>query len=228
MTANHAFKKSNKILVAAVLIVVIVAAAFIGVYYFAPPNQQAQKPAVVTNFSEGAWANFSLTIYNANGTLASIGRMAASSYSGTINGSDCWVYIENTTYTSSDGSIVTDVVTDYLTKSTYATLRKTEVVTSNGVVIYDESFSPQDDGFMDTIATVRNFTVTGTDESVTVPAGTFSTTMRQGQITYASDPTTYDLTSWTSSQVSAWGVVKYQFHVGGVLFSEYLLESYGR
>jgi hypothetical protein len=218
--------KSTKIL-AVVLLAVIAVAAFIGVYYFVLPNQQAQKPTVVTNFSDGAWANFSLSIYNANGTLASIGRMAARSSSGTINGSDCWVYIENTTYTSSDGSIVTDAVTDYLDKSTYATLKKTEVVTSNGAVIYDQSFSPQDAGFIDTIATVRNFTVTGTGESVTVPAGTFSATVRQGQITYASDPTTYDFTSWTSSQVSGWGVVKYQFHVGGALFSEYLLDSYG-
>lgn len=227
MAGNHAFKKSNKILVAAVLIAVIAIAAFIGVYYVVLPNQQAQKPAVVTNFSDGAWANFSLSIYNANGTLASIGKMMVCSYSGTINGSNCWVYIENTTYANLDGSTVTDVVTDYLDKSTYATLHKTEVVTSNGAVIYDQSFSPQDAGFIDTIATVRNFTITGTDESMTVPAGTFSTTVRQGQITYASDPTTYDLTSWTSRQVPAWGVVKYQFHVGGALFSEYLLESYG-
>jgi hypothetical protein len=189
MDGNQSVKrKSNKILIAAVLIAVIVVAAFVGIYYFVLPNQQAQKPAVVTNFSDGAWANFSLSIYNANGTLASIGRMATRSYSGTINGSNCWVYMENTTYASSDGSIVTDVVTDYLDKSTYATLHKTEVVTSNGAVIYDQSFSPQDAGFMDTIATVGNFTITGTDQSVTVPAGTFITTMRQGQITYAATP----------------------------------------
>jgi hypothetical protein len=91
MDGNHSFKKANKLLIAAVFIAVIAITAFTGVYYFVLPNQQVQKPVVITNFSDGAWANFSLSIYNANGTIASIGRMAACSYSGTINGSNCWV-----------------------------------------------------------------------------------------------------------------------------------------
>ncbi|NLF87489.1 hypothetical protein GX563_01550 [Candidatus Bathyarchaeota archaeon] len=218
-------KTSNKILLAAVLVVIIVAAVSVTAYYCLP--RETPNPEVVTYFGEGAWANFTLSIYNADGTVASSGNMLACAYSGTYGGSDCWIYVENTTYIGSDGSIVSDVVTDYLDKSSYSTLHKTEVVTSDGAEIYNEAFSPGEAGFMDTIATVRNFTVTATDKSVTVPAGTFSTTERQGSITYASDPTTYDFSSWTSSTVPAWGVVKYQFHLGGVLFSEYLLESYG-
>jgi hypothetical protein len=218
-------KKSNKILLAAVLIIVIVAAVSVTAYYCLP--SQTPEPDVVTNFSDGAWANFSLSIYDSNGAVASSGNMLACAYSGTCDGSDCWVYVENTTYTNSDGSIVTDVVTDYLDKSSYSSLHKTEVVTSDGVMIYDEAFNPGEAGFMDTIATVRNFTITATDKSVMVPAGTFSTTERQGPITYASDPTTYEFTSWTSADVPTWGVVKYQFRLGGVLFSEYLLTDYG-
>jgi hypothetical protein len=218
-------KKSNKILLAAVLIVIIVAAVSVTAYYCLP--RETLEHDVVTNFSDGAWANFSLSVYDANGAVSSSGNMLACAYSGTYNGVECWVYIENTTYTGSDSSIVSDVVTDYLDKSSYSTLHKTEVVTSDGVEIYNEAFSPGEAGFMDTIATVRNFTVTATDKSVTVPAGTFSTTERQGPITYASDPTTYDFSSWTSADVPTWGVVKYQFHLSGALYSEYLLESYG-
>jgi len=217
--------KSSKILLAVALVVIVLVAVSVTAYYCLP--REKPNPDAVTNFSDGAWANFSLSIYDTDGAVASSGNMMAYAYSGTYNGVDCWVYVENTTYTGSDGSIVTDVVTDYLDKSSYSTLHKAEVVTSDGVEIYNEAFSPGEAGFMDTIATVRNFTVTATDKSVTVPAGTFSTTERQGPITYASDPTTYDFSSWTSPNVPAWGVVKYQFRLGGVLFSEYLLESYG-
>jgi hypothetical protein len=217
--------KSNKIMLAAVLLVIVIAAVSVTAYYYHP--RETPNPDAVTNFSDGAWANFSLSIYDTNGAVASSGNMLACAYSGTYDGVDCWVYVENTTYTGSDGSIVTDIVTDYLDKSSYSTLHKTEVVTSDGVEIYNEAFSPEEAGFMDTIATVRNFTVTATDKSVTVPAGTFSTTERQGPITYANDPTTYEFTSWTSVDVPTWGVVKYQFRLGGVLFSEYLLTNYG-
>jgi hypothetical protein len=48
------------------------------------------------------------------------------------------------------------MVTDYLYKSTYGTRHKTERVTSNCEVLYDEAFSPGDTVFMDTIGTVRN------------------------------------------------------------------------
>ncbi|HSV49481.1 MAG TPA: hypothetical protein VLH35_04120 [Candidatus Acidoferrales bacterium] len=220
-------KKSKKLLIAAVLLIVIVAAVSVGVYYYLP-NQTAPKPDAVTNFSDGAWANYNLTIYNATGTIASNGTMMVYTYAGTYNGTNCWVYVENVTYTSSSGATIVDVVTDYIDKTTYATLHSTQQTTSDGTVMYDKALSPGDAGFMDVIATVRNMTVTATDKSVTVLAGTFSTTERQGTLTYPSDPNTvYDLTSWASTQVPTWGIVKYQFHVGGVLSSEYLLVSYG-
>jgi hypothetical protein len=222
-------KKSNKPILLAVCLAVIVVAAVVSVYYFGLPSQPSEEPQgrVVTNFSDGAWANYSLTIYNQNGTVVSMGNMMAYANSGTYEGADCWVYVENVTYTSSEDTAVTDTVTSYLNKSTFAALHQTEQITSDGVVTYDEAFDSGDEGFMDTLAIVRNMTVTATDKSVTVPAGTFSTTQRQGTLTYPSDPTTYDLTSWASTEVPTWGMVKYEFRVGGVLFSEYLLEAYG-
>jgi hypothetical protein len=218
-------KLRNKILIAAALIITIIVVVSVAAFYCLP--SQTPKPDAVTNFHEGAWANYSLSIFNSNGTVASTGNMMASTNKGTYDGKECWVYSENVSYTSTDGVAISDVITYYLDTSTYATLHQTETVTNNGEVAYDVSFNPGDAGFMDTIAIVQNMTVTVTGKSVTVPAGTFSTTQREGPITYASEGTTYDVTSWASTDVPTWGIVKYQFYLGGVLFSEYLLTSYG-
>jgi hypothetical protein len=218
-------KKLNKLLIAAVLAIIIIAVLSVTAYYCLPT--QTPKPTVVTNFHEGAWANYSLSIFNSNGTVASNGNMMATTNQGTYNGKDCWVYVENVSYTSTDGTAIGDVITYYLDTSTYATLHQTETVTTNGAVAYDAAFNPGDAGFMDTIAIVRNMTVTVTGKTVTVPAGTFSTTQREGPITYASEATTYDVTSWASTDVPTWGIVKYQFYLDENLFSEYQLTNYG-
>lgn len=217
--------KINKLLIAVIAIIIIVATVSVTAYYCLP--SQASKPDAVTNFHDGAWANYSLSIFSSNGTVASQGNMLASTAQGTYDGKECWIYKENVTYTSTDGAAISDVITYYLDKSTYATLHQTETVTSNGEVAYDAAFNPGDAGFMDTIAIVRNMTVTVTEKSVTVPAGTFSTTQREGPITYASEARTYDVTSWASTDVPTWGIVKYQFYLDGSLFSEYLLTNYG-
>jgi hypothetical protein len=219
-------KKSNKFLIIAVLVIVIVAVVSVSAYYCLP-TQTTPKTDVVTNFRDGAWANYSLSIYNVDGTVKSSGNMMATTTSGSYGGKDCWVYVETVSYTSTDNAVIGDVMTYYLDKSTYSTLHQSEIVTSDGVVAYNATFNPGDAGFMDTIAIVRNMTVTATDKSVTVPAGTYSTTQREGPITYASEATTYNVTSWASSDVPTWGIVKYQFKLGGVLFSEYLLEGSG-
>ncbi len=219
-------KKFNKLLIIAVLVIVIVAIVSVSAYYCLP-SAAPSKPDVVTNFREGAWANYSLTIYNPNGTVKSSGNMMATTTSGTYDGKDCWVYAENVSYTSTDGAVIGDVITYYLDKTTYTTLHQTEIVTSDGEVAYNATFNPGDAGFMDTITIVRNMTVTATDISVTVPAGTYSTTQRDGPITYASEATTYNVTSWANKDVPTWGMVKYQFRLGTVLFSEYLLVGSG-
>lgn len=218
-------KKPNKLLILLAVIVIIVAVLSVTAYYCLP--SQNSKPDAVTNFHDGAWANYSLSIFSSNGTVASQGNMLATTAQGTYDSKDCWVYKENVTYTSTDSAAISDVITYYLDKSTYATLHQTETVTSNGEVAYDAAFNPGDAGFMDTIVIVRNMTVTASEKSVTVPAGTFSTTQREGPITYASEGTTYDVTSWASKDVPTWGIVKYQFQLNGALFSEYLLTNYG-
>jgi hypothetical protein len=218
-------KKSNKILIATALIIILVAVVSVTAYYSLP--SQTPKPDVVTNFHEGAWANYSFTSYNSNGTVAHAGNMLASTTRGTYDGKDCWIYVENVSITNPDGTAADDVFTYYLDTAIYTTLHQTETTTSNGTVVYDAAFNPGDANFMDRIALLRNMTITATDKSVTVPAGTFSTTQREGPVTYANRATTFDVTSWASTDVPTWGVVKDQFYVNGSLRDEYLLTNYG-
>ena len=70
-------------------------------------------------------------------------------------------------------------------------------------------------------------TVNAKDKSVTVPAGTFSTTELHGTYDYLVTSEKYDLTMWISADVPAWGLVKSQFYFDGVLTWEYMLQSYG-
>ena len=218
-------KKSNIILIATALIIILVAVVSVTAYYSFP--SQTPKPDVVTNFHEGAWANYSFTSFNSNGTVAHTGNMLASTTRGTYDGKDCWIYVENVSITNLDGTVADDVFTYYLDTATYTTLHQTETTTSNGVVVYDAAFNPGDANFMDRIALLRNMTITATDKSVTVPAGTFSTTKREGPVTYANRATTFDVTTWASTDIPTWGVVKDQFYVNGSLCDEYLLTNYG-
>jgi hypothetical protein len=220
-------KKPNKILIATALIIIIVAVAVVSVtaYYSLP--SQTPKPDVVTNFHEGAWANYSFSNYNSDGAVAHFGSMLASTARGTYDGKDCWIYVENVSIANPDGSAANDVFTYYLDTDTYTTLHQTETTTADGVVVYDAAFNPGDADFMDRIANLRNMTITATDKSVTVPAGTFSTTQREGPVTYANRATTFDVTTWASPDVPTWGTVKTQFYLNGSLCDEYLLTNYG-
>ena len=87
------------------------------------------------NFRVGAWANYSATTYNANGTVAAQGSLMAYSYLDTFNGAESWVYIENDTSTYENGTVVSEVITFNLNETTYSTLHTKEQVFINGEVI---------------------------------------------------------------------------------------------
>ncbi len=131
---SHSKSKTNKLIIVVVCIAVILVATFVGIYYCVLPSQPTQKGEVVTNFSDGVWANYTANFYDKNGNFASQGNMMTYTTAGTYNGQDCWVYVENVTYTSTDGAAINDVITYYLDKSTYSTLHQTEQVTSDGLL----------------------------------------------------------------------------------------------
>ncbi len=222
-------KKSNKIIIVAVLAAVILVAAVAGVYYCTLPSQPKtpETPDVVTNFSDGAWANYDMNYYATNGTLVSKDSMMVYAYASTENGTDYWVYVENETCTNSDGTIVNEVSTYYLDKSTYSNVHLHSEVFTDGVQTYDKEYVPGDTGFPDDLTHFQGMTVIASDESVTVPAGTFNTQETHGTYNFLITGTTYDMTAWSNADVPAWGIVKYEFTAADGSSYEYVLESYG-
>ena len=171
----------------------------------------------------GAWANYTLKNYNANGAVAANYDMSYAVSQGSINGVDCWIL--KTELKLSIGTDVTKTVTTYwLNKSNLQGVHYKIVITSNGIVISDteNDYSPGD--FNDIPTTINPSTVISI-ESVTVPAGTF--TCDKAVSTQTDLGKTFVTTVWGNSNIPVIGMVKKQMTQDGVLISTTELTSYG-
>lgn len=228
MAENQTAKPKSRtklIALVAVCIALILVAAFAGVYYLLPSNnKQTPSSEVIHNFSDGAWVNYAIASYYNNGTVKGQGVENSTITAGTYNETPCWIYAANITFTYNNGTVFHDLATSYYDKSTYATLQLSMARYANGELQYNETVSPNDEGFIDEFAYVNNLNITATRQSMSVPAGTFECTVREGP-----DPTEPDvsLAMWLSKDVPAWGEVKSAYSIDGQVFCTYTLESYG-
>ena len=228
MAENHGevlIKKSNpkKIVIVAVCVAVVIVAAFVGIYYLVPPNSEhPQDISVVTNFSDGAYANYVIVSYDDAGAVKGRGILNNTITDGTYDGKSCWVSLENYTFAYINGTVVNDLVTCYLDKSTYSNVQTSQQSYVNGELAYNETWGPDAADSFDDVSLFSNMTVIATDQSVSVPAGTFSTTEREGKV--EADVT---LTIWMNNAVPVWGEVKSNYTRDGQIICTYTLESYG-
>lgn len=220
--------KTNRIIIAVVLVAVIAIAVVAGVYYCTPAKSDKPKAQAVTNFSDGAWANYTSLFYE-GGNVVLEGSFMACSVAGTYNGADCWTYVENETYRAENGTVISEVVTFTLDKTTYSNLHQTNQIYQNGEVTYTKEIAPNEEGFIDDLTGFQRMTVAASNEPVTSPVGTFNTTkLDGGSALYFVSGETYHFSAWISPGVPCWGVVKYQFYTSSnELESIYLLQSCG-
>lgn len=220
--------KTNKIIIAVVLVAVVAVAVVAGVYYCSPAKSDTPKAQAVTNFSDGAWANYTAQYY-AGGNVVAEGSFMVYTVVGTYNGADCWTYVENQTYKAENSTVISEVVTYTLDKTTYSNLHQTNQIYQNGVVTYTKDIAPNDVGFANDLTGFQSMTVAASDESVTVPAGTYNTTrLDGGSMQYYVTGDTYTYSAWTNPNVPCWGIVKYQFYnSNNELDTCYLLQSCG-
>jgi hypothetical protein len=217
-------KKSNKLMLAIICIAVILVATVAGIYYYASPKPTADKPVLVTNLSDGAWVNYTAKYYE-NSNLVSQGTLMEYVIAGTYNGADCWIYVGNETYPIESG-VCSKVYTYYLSKTTNVTQYETMQEYTNGELTDNQTYSTPAEGLFDIRSSFENTTLVAKDQSITVPAGTFSVTQQKGPSIFAG--TSYDITVYINKDVPGWGVVEYQYYLAnGALESEYLLQSYG-
>ncbi|NLB76416.1 MAG: hypothetical protein GX799_08110 [Crenarchaeota archaeon] len=137
---------------AAIFIVVVVVAVSVTAYISLP--NQTPEPVVVTNFSDGAWANYSSEFYQ-NGVFVSEGNLMAWVNAGTYNDADCWVYVENETYTLEGGIVQSNIQTFTIDKTTFVGLHQKNEVYENGVNTYTKDFNPGEEGFNDQLLILR-------------------------------------------------------------------------
>jgi hypothetical protein len=220
-------KSSKKILVATVIIAVIIVAAVAGVYYGTQPSATAaEKGFAITNFRDGAWANYSVVYYDLNGEVVCPGSMLTYTYAGQYNNRDCWVYVENTTWTQVNGT-GSDIFTYYLDKTSYVTLYQTVDSYANGTHTNTMGYTSEAEGLVDNLSIFSSLSVKARDKSVTVPAGTFSTTEQDGPVTYVYYGESYGLHAYVNNTVPGWGIVEYQYYTMETMTSDYQLVSYG-
>ncbi len=216
--------KSKKVILIAILIVIVVAAVSVAAYYFLAP--QTPESVVVTNFSDGAWANYTSEFYQ-DGVFVSEGRLLVWANAGTYNGEDCWIYVENETHTLEGGIVQSNIQTFTIDKTTFMGLHQKNEIYENGVNTYSKEFSPAEEGFNDQLLLFKSMTVQATNQSIIVPAGVFNTTELKDTSIFSVNGATYDITAWINPDVPCWGVVKYQYCQDGALDTICLLESYG-
>ena len=173
--------KSKLIVLVAVCAALILVAAFVGIYYLTPSNnQQTTSSDVAPNFSDGAWVNYAIVSCDSAGNPKGRGVENSTVTGGTYAEKPCWNYSGNIVFTYNNGTVFNDLMTYYLDKSTYATLQMSMVRYNNGELEFNETYGPNDAGFVDDLAYFSNLNVTATNQNVSVPAGTFHCTVRNG------------------------------------------------
>lgn len=225
MGENVQAKKKSKKIITAILLALVLVITAVGVYAYTQSNQpaNAEKATPVTNFSDGSWANYTVTFYEDGQEY--LGVMMTYTISGNWHNQDCWQYAENLTWTDNNGTWA-QIDTYYLDKSSYQCIGQTCETTLNGATYTQEEFTGEN--MSNDFARFSNMTVLAKNVSVIVPAGTFSCTEQQGLVDSAVQRVTYNVDVWVNSDVPNWGIVKYVFYLDGAANSEFQLKSYGR
>jgi hypothetical protein len=178
---------------------------------------------VSVGYRDGAWANYTTYNYNASGGVTALYNMRYTINQGTLKGVDCWI-LQTDTQLSSGSSVMNTITTYWLDKSSLQGLHYKIVISSNGAVISDteNDYSPGD---VNNIPTAINSNMVLSQESITVPAGTFN--CEKAATTMVDLGKTYVTTVWGNSNVPIIGMVKQQMTQDGVLISSTELMSYG-
>ena len=159
---------------------------------------------VSVGYRAGAWGNYTIKNYNANGAVTANYDLGYAVDQGTIKGVDCWLL--QTDLKLSGDSYVTETVTTYwLDKSNLQGLHYKIVISSNGIVISDteNDYSPGD---VNDIPTSIDPSTVISQESITVPAGQFN--CYKAATTMTDLGKTYVTTVWGNSNIPVVGMAK--------------------
>ena len=182
----------------------------------ATPTPTGTNP--MANWHAGSWAQYTIKTYEAGAVAAEStmkysmdeGTLAVGNYSGTA----CWLMGYET-----QSDTTRTVMTYWVSKSTLEGVHVKMQMYSGNELIYEheDDIAPGETG---DIPEPIDMTTVTSQETITVPAGTFNC----GKITVTTSQST--TSSWASSDIPIIGLVKLETTVGGVVTSTTELTSY--
>ena len=233
-------KDSRKLIVIALLLVIIIVSA--GVLFYLATNKSSPGSPTPTptgtatptptgtnpmaNWRAGSWALYTIKTYDA-GAVAAESTLKYSMDEGTLNegnysGTACWI-MGYEMQSTQEGSTTKTVMTYWVSKSTLEGVHSKMQMYTNNEVIYEHEGDIASGETGDMPEPIDMTTVTS-QETITVPAGTFNC----GKITITTtvQGTTETTSSWANSNIPIIGLVKIEQTSGGALISTTELTDY--
>jgi hypothetical protein len=180
----------------------------------------------MANWRAGSWALYTIKTYDA-GAVAAESTLKYSMDEGTLNvgnysGTACWI-LGYEMQSTQEGSTTKTVMTFWVSKSTLEGVHSKVQMYTNNEVIYEHEgdIAPGETGDM---PEPIDMTTVTSQETITVPAGTFN--CGKVTITTTVSGTTQTTSSWANSDIPIIGLVKIEQTSGGALISTTELTSY--
>jgi hypothetical protein len=186
-----------------------------------PTTSPAQQTA--SGYRLGAWANYTIKNYNATGGVTALYDLGYSVDEVIFKGIDCWLLRTERSLSMMNSNSET-ITTYWLDKSNLQGLHYSIQIYSNGLLISDTGDDYYENSVND-IPTAINPDIVISQESITVPAGTFN--CDKTAATMIDLGNTYVTTTWGNSNIPVVGMVKQEMTSNGLLISRTELVSYG-
>jgi hypothetical protein len=187
-----------------------------------PSTSAAPSANPIVNFKAGAFAIYNTTTID-NG-VSTVSTLNITIGEDTYNSVACWTLITTTGNASSYS-----VITERISKSNTSELlgNVTTGLYQDGVKIYGQEFDPSTNNITGTATQEVNPQSIISYETITVAAGTFQNCAKATITTTTATSETEVSTVWISQNVPAFGIVKSEGRINGVLSSTLELVSYG-
>jgi hypothetical protein len=244
-------KDSRKLIVIALLLVIIIVSAGV-LFYLATSKPSTGNPTPtptgtgatptptgtgatptptgtnpMANWRAGSWALYTIKTYGTGGEVAAQSTLKYSMDEGTLNegnysGTACWI-LGYEMQSTQEGSTTKTVMTFWVSKSTLEGVHSKVQMYTNNEVIYEHEgdLEPGETGGM---PEPIDMTTVTSQETITVPAGTFN--CGKVTITTTVQGVTDTTSSWASSSIPIIGLVKIEQRSGGALISTTELTDY--
>jgi hypothetical protein len=191
------------------------------------PTSSPTSTVTSSGYRVGAWANYTMRNLNSTGGTTGLYHIRYSVSEGTNKGVDCWLLKTEQELSGELSGQAYSALTEttyWLDKGTLQGVHYRIEIYSNGnlISLTENDYAPGD---VNDIPTAINPTTVVSQETITVPAGTFNCDKAVTSTTDLGNQ--YVVTVWGNQNVPVVGMVKQDMSQNGVLISSTELTAYG-